>query len=76
MVERVSSGDDGRVTMDKERCERFRCGKEAVGLGTDDGLACYWHESKESYLARTRDAMEGHAVPSNISPNDSTWHNY
>ena len=34
-----------------EICDRYKCGGRAVG--TDNGApACYYHESRESYLMR------------------------
>lgn len=57
-----------------EICDRYKCGKTAVG--TDhDAPACFWHESRESYLARTKAHLEGRSIPSTVSPNDSTWRN-
>lgn len=58
-----------------ELCERYKCGKTAVGTDGSGWLACYYHESKESYLARTRSLVEDRNIPSTVSPNDSTWRN-
>lgn len=62
--------------MDDERCDRYGCDRVAVGEGYG-APACYYHESKESYLQREREAkvardMEGLPIPSTVPPNGPT----